>query len=239
MNRRTALATIATALASMAISPMAMAAGNGAQKQDGSGGNCDMTCLPIFPSPGTIIDKSLLIKERLQQVQPGMTAREMIDFIGILPNEIVFNVGSDASEDQAIYKFIWPQDYVYYFTIKLENQVIESIETVPAEVTEVVVDYHEATLGEKNALRSAENYLDFTYFSYDGLIDQLKFEGYSLAEATYAADRCGADWNEQAVGKAEQYLDFMPFSRDGLIGQLEFEGFTTEQAEYAASVVGY
>lgn len=46
MNRRTALAATATALASLALSPMTALAGNGEQKQDGSGGNCDMTCLP-------------------------------------------------------------------------------------------------------------------------------------------------------------------------------------------------
>lgn len=90
INRRTALSAGVTALASMAISPMAMAAGNGVQKQDGSGGNCDMTCLPIFPSPGTIIDKSLLIEERLLEVQPGMTARNMIDIIGMPPCKIEF-----------------------------------------------------------------------------------------------------------------------------------------------------
>ena len=40
-----------------------------------------------------------------------------------------------------------------------------------------------ATMGQKNALRSAENYLDFSAFSYEGLIKQLEFEEYSHEDA--------------------------------------------------------
>lgn len=97
----------------------------------------------------------------------------------------------------------------------------------------------EATMGEKNAVAKAKNYLKFMAFSHDGLIEQLEFEGFSTDEATYGADNCGADWNEQAAKKAQNYLDMMSFSRDGLIEQLEFEGFTPEQAEYGATAVGY
>lgn len=88
------------------------------------------------------------------------------------------------------------------------------------------------TSGMKNALRSAESYLSFSSFSYTGLIDQLKYEGYTQEEATYAADNCGADWNEQAVASAKSYLSLMAFSRSGLIEQLEYEGFTHDQAVY-------
>ena len=94
-----------------------------------------------------------------------------------------------------------------------------------------------ATSGERNALSKAYDYLDFMAFSYSGLIEQLEFEGFSTSEATYAADNCGADWNEQAVKKAQEYLDFMSFSRSGLIEQLEFEGFTRSQAEYGVNAV--
>ncbi|MBQ9950038.1 MAG: Ltp family lipoprotein [Clostridia bacterium] len=90
----------------------------------------------------------------------------------------------------------------------------------------------DATMGEKMALDSAENYLSFMGFSRKGLIDQLEFEGYTTKEATYAVDNCGADWKEQAVRVAKNYLDTMPFSKKELIDQLEFEGFTSEEAEY-------
>ena len=90
------------------------------------------------------------------------------------------------------------------------------------------------TRGEENALKKAHSYLDYSAFSYSGLIDQLKYEGYSTSEATYAADHCGADWKEQAVKKAKSYLKYSSFSYDGLVDQLEYEGFTHEQATYGA-----
>lgn len=96
----------------------------------------------------------------------------------------------------------------------------------------------DVTVSQKNALRSAQSYLSFSAFSYSGLIDQLEFEGYSTEDATFAADYCGADWNEQAAASAENYLSFMGFSRSGLIDQLMFEGFTREQAEYGVNAVG-
>lgn len=93
-----------------------------------------------------------------------------------------------------------------------------------------------ATVGEQNALRTADAYLSFMAFSYSGLIDQLEYDGYSHAEATYAADNCGADWNENAVTTAQNYLSFMGFSYSGLVDQLEYEGYTTQQAKYAADI---
>ena len=95
------------------------------------------------------------------------------------------------------------------------------------------------TMGQKNALGAAENYLSFMAFSRSGLIEQLEFEGYSIEDATFAVDNCGADWNEQAAKSAQNYLDMMSFSRQDLIDQLVFEGFTQEQAEYGVTAVGY
>lgn len=92
-------------------------------------------------------------------------------------------------------------------------------------------------MGQSNAVKKAKQYLKFMAFSYDGLIKQLEFEGYSNEEAVYGVDHCDADWNEQAVKKAKSYLDLMAFSRDGLIEQLEFEGFTHDQAVYGADAV--
>lgn len=83
------------------------------------------------------------------------------------------------------------------------------------------------------------SYLDFSSFSYTGLIDQLEYEKFTTEQATYAVDNCGADWNAQAVECAKSYLDFSSFSREGLIDQLEYEGFTHEQAVYGAEQNGY
>lgn len=96
----------------------------------------------------------------------------------------------------------------------------------------IAVEDSNVTTGEKNALRAAKNYLRILAFSYEGLIDQLEFDGYTSSEATYAAMNCGANWNEQAHLSAENYLDTMPFSREGLIEQLEFDGFTSTEATF-------
>ena len=94
------------------------------------------------------------------------------------------------------------------------------------------------TVSQRNALRSAQSYLDYSAFSYSGLIKQLEYEKYSHEDAVFAADNCGADWNEQAVKSAKSYLEYSAFSHDGLVSQLEYEGFTHEQAEYGATQNG-
>ena len=94
------------------------------------------------------------------------------------------------------------------------------------------------TPSQKNAIRMAKDYLDYSAFSRKGLIDQLVFEGFSNADAAYGADNCNADWMEQAVISAQEYLDYSAFSRQGLIDQLVFEGFTREQAVHGADSVG-
>ena len=76
-------------------------------------------------------------------------------------------------------------------------------------------------------------------FSKSGLIKQLEFDGYSSEDATYAADNCNANWNEQAAKSAKNYLDTMPFSKSELIHQLEFDGYSKEEAEYGAQSAGY
>jgi len=122
-------------------------------------------------------------------------------------------------------------------------EVVEPIETEEVtenEITEdeVIVVEEELTMGQKNALKKAGSYLDFMAYSYKGLITQLEFEDFTTEEATYGADNCGADWNEQALKKAGSYLEFTAYSYEGLIEQLEFEDFTTEQATYGADNCG-
>ena len=82
-------------------------------------------------------------------------------------------------------------------------------------------------------------YLAISAFSHSKLIQQLEYEGYSSEEATYAADRCGANWCEQAAKSAEAYLKISAFSQDRLIQQLEYEGFTPTQAAYGVAKNGY
>lgn len=94
------------------------------------------------------------------------------------------------------------------------------------------------TFADEDALSMAKQYLDTMPFSYLGLIKQLEYEGFSTEEATYAADNCEADWNEQATEKAADYLGLMAFSRERLISQLEYDGFTYQQAVYGVTQNG-
>jgi len=93
---------------------------------------------------------------------------------------------------------------------------------------------------QKNAVRSAKNYLSFQGFSRSGLINQLSSDygdGYSVADATVAVDSLNTDWNKQAVRSAKNYLSFQGFSCKGLIDQLSSsygDGYTKSQANYGA-----
>lgn len=121
------------------------------------------------------------------------------------------------------------------------SEVITSDDAVPKSDTNSTNDNitsDQLTAGQRNALASARNYLNFSAFSRGGLISQLEFEEYSTEDATFAVDNCGADWNEQAVRKAKSYLDFSAFSYSGLINQLEFEEFTPEEAQYGVDNCG-
>ena len=97
---------------------------------------------------------------------------------------------------------------------------------------------------QKNAVRSAKQYLSFTGFSRAGLIKQLSSDfgdSYKISDATVAVDGLNIDWNEQAVKSAKQYLGFKGFSCKGLIEQLSSsygDGYTVSQATYGAQQAG-
>lgn len=104
------------------------------------------------------------------------------------------------------------------------------------------------TAGQKNAVRSAESYLEYSGFSRLGLIQQLTSEygeGFEPADAEFAVaylEQSGeVDWNAEAVESAENYLDYSAFSREGLVEQLTSEygdQYTLDQATYAVDQVG-
>jgi hypothetical protein len=100
-------------------------------------------------------------------------------------------------------------------------------------------------VSQQQALDSAQSYLALgSGFSRQGLIDQLDSpygSKFSVADATWAADHVGADWDAQAVMAAQGYMKLGGFSRQGLIDQLDspYGGkFTLAQATYAANQVG-
>jgi len=116
-----------------------------------------------------------------------------------------------------------------------ETPAPEPEEDPTVEETELDSD---VTVEQENAVRSAENYLSFTSFSREGLVEQLKFEGFSSEDAEFAVSQLDVDYYEQAEKTAMKYQDMTGMSRDGLIGQLEFDGYTREQAEHGADSVG-
>lgn len=97
---------------------------------------------------------------------------------------------------------------------------------------------------QRNAVRSARQYLSMTGFSRDGLIEQLSSdfgEGYEVADATAAVDSLDVDWNENAARSARQYLSMTGFSCKGLVEQLSSragEKYTESQARYGAQAAG-
>ncbi len=119
----------------------------------------------------------------------------------------------------------------------VEEPAVEPVVEEPA--VEPVVEEPALTMGQQQAIAKGEDYLDYTAFSRKGLIEQLVFEGFSTADATFAVDYIAPDWKAQAALKAQDYLDYSSFSRKGLIDQLVFEGFTKAQAEYGVKAVGY
>ncbi|WP_370248828.1 Ltp family lipoprotein [Nocardioides sp.] len=105
----------------------------------------------------------------------------------------------------------------------------------------------EFTPEQDNAIRAGLDYLEFSGFSRDGLIQQLSSaagDGYPRKVAVFAVttiEKQGAvDWKAEAVESARGYLDFSTFSCDGLIEQLSSaagDGFTREEATFAARKV--
>lgn len=124
----------------------------------------------------------------------------------------------------------------------------------PAQVGAAAHDQGEAGVAEvarnnlsgpqQNAVRTAQQYINMSGFSRDGLIDQLSSEagnGYEVADATVAVDSLNIDWNEQAARSAKQYLDMTGFSCKGLIEQLSSSAgsqYTVSEATYGAKKAG-
>ena len=110
------------------------------------------------------------------------------------------------------------------------DKVADSEDDFPADPSRSKI-----TAAMENAIDAASSYLDYSAFSRSGLIEQLEFEDYATADATFAVDFLKVNWNEQAFESAKSYLDYSSFSLQGLIDQLVFEGFSYEQASYGAN----
>lgn len=95
------------------------------------------------------------------------------------------------------------------------------------------------TVGMQNALKKGESYMRWAGFSKKGLFDQLKYEGFSDEECTYAVETIQADWNASCAKKAQSYMSWGSFSRKELINQLKYEGFIDSEIAHGLAAVGY
>lgn len=145
-------------------------------------------------------------------------------------------------------KYLSNQDIMMEITA-LESDFDESIYEVPSDYA--IIDMSalmggsddsltdDNTVKDKDgALETATDYLTYSAFSYDSLVEQLEFEGFSHEDAVYAADNCGADWAEQAEKAAATYIEYSAFSYNGLIEMLEYEGYSSEDAKNAVDKCG-
>ena len=96
-----------------------------------------------------------------------------------------------------------------------------------------------ASANEQKVLDRALAYLNYSAYSYSGLVNQLINEGYTQEEADYGASHSKADWSKQAAKKAQEYIDSASYSRQELIDQLLYDGFTKDEADYGVAAVGY
>ncbi|MBY9073436.1 Ltp family lipoprotein [Nocardioides sp. WL0053] len=120
-----------------------------------------------------------------------------------------------------------------------EQQAAQSKDKPSGEVKEAnEPEAPQYSVAQENAIALAADYLDYSAYSRSGLIDQLKYEGFSAKDATFAVDHIKVDWKVQAAASAKDYLDYSAYSRSGLIDQLKYEGFTTEQATYGVNQTG-
>lgn len=95
----------------------------------------------------------------------------------------------------------------------------------------------------KNALASAQMYVDWMHMSKARLYHQLTSpygEGFSEDAAQYAIDHVKANWKENALKMAQTYSDTMHMSKARIYDQLTSEygeQFTAEEAQYAVDHV--
>lgn len=123
-------------------------------------------------------------------------------------------------------------------SLKTESQDNEKAET------DLTSNY---TTEENNCYIDAEDYLNTTSFSKQGLIDQLSSK-YGDNYPKKTAEKIVNDiekqekisWDKECEEAAQDYLDTMSFSKQGLIDQLcsrYGDNFTKEQAEKAVNKV--
>ena len=109
----------------------------------------------------------------------------------------------------------------------------------PGEISRYVFAKSILVTQEMNgALQKAKSYLQTMSMSRNQLTVRLKNDGYSEAACTYALQKCGADWNAEAVKAAYALLKNYPLSKEGLYKVLtQARSFTEEESRYGCEHV--
>ena len=89
----------------------------------------------------------------------------------------------------------------------------------------------------QQALTFANTYRKQAAVSRSQMIDQMKKNGFSEADAIYAANHSGADWNIQAFKAAKNLAAGNNISREELKNALRSAGFSDSQVSYAVDRV--
>jgi hypothetical protein len=84
----------------------------------------------------------------------------------------------------------------------LATTALIAISGIGAASAQATTHFPLSPTSQENAIRKAQDYLNYTAFSRQGLITQLVAEEhFSTDDATYAVDSLNADWNKQAAKK--------------------------------------
>ena len=171
----------------------------------------------------------------------------LVFFVGMIISSLIFDATmSDEEKAKAQAQAAAVKDAEKEKAVEVQEEVSEVLTQAKTKQEELPTEPvgESLTRPQLNAVRSAENYLNFTGFSRDGLIQQLSSsagDGYDVADATVAVDSLNVDWNEQAVRSAKQYLELTGFSCSGLVEQLSSSAgskYTVDQARYGAQQAG-
>uniref|UniRef100_UPI0026204172 Ltp family lipoprotein n=1 Tax=uncultured Psychrobacter sp. TaxID=259303 RepID=UPI0026204172 len=116
---------------------------------------------------------------------------------------------------------------------KPKQSQTETVEFIPKNLADL-------TNPQKNAVRSAKDWIEYSAYSRKNLIETLsQSDGYTIDDATAAVDGLNIDWNEQALRSAKDWLEYSGYSRKNLIETFsQSDGYSQSQATYAAEKAG-
>ena len=111
---------------------------------------------------------------------------------------------------------------------KPEQSQTETVEFTPKNSADL-------TNPQKNAVRSAKNWLEYSAYSRNNLIETLsQSDGYTIRDATFAVDSLDINWAKQAKKAAKDWIEYSAYSRKNLIETLsQSDGYTIDDATAA------